>query len=195
MNEVSKIEARPPLEDGIRPDFVPANRNTDSRVFELEKERLWPRIWHIAAREEELPNVGDYVTYEVLDEPIILVRTAGDTIRAYYNVCQHRGRRLVNPGAGHPTDAAQCIFDIWSLNRYAPGTEPEVTRNISNGFEEARGRNAFLEQDFANMEAVELGMRSRGWSGARTNPAEESTVTHFHKMLDQFYTLPPLECT
>ncbi len=460
MNEITRIKKpkvgrdAAPIEDGgIRPDFVPADRYTSPDNFRLERERLWPRTWHIACRDEEIPNVGDYVTYEVLDESIIIVRTGKGKVQAYYNVCQHRGRRLVNPGRGHtrgffcnfhgwkwnlkgenthvfheeewadcpgftkdaialksprvdsfagwwwvnmdpgaeplrdwlgpvvgmlepfqyeglrrawyetiiapvnwkvvmeafhegyhsgathnanvdyfamrspttvfgnhagfsanflemprmkredgkwtpaqsladmlyyqskelhetlfaqisdpvmkslarlrdefpvgsdetmlfprfmelqreeieatgaiwpetmslealfaagisihifpntivlptidavlwyrmrphPEKADHCIFDIWSLNRYAPGQEPKVEQHVANGFEEARGRNPFLEQDFNNMRSVELGMRSRGWKGARTNPGEEQTVVHFHRMLDKFYAMPPLD--
>lgn len=430
----------------VRPDFIPADRYVGPAVEQNERERLWPRIWHIAAREEEIPDVGDYVTYEILDESIIIVRTSPTEIKAFYNVCTHRGRRLVDPGSGHvagffcrfhgwkfgldgqntfvlrpeewancpdftpesialkqprvdtwggwvwinmdldasplaewltadlisamepfdlpsmrrawheqliapvnwkvvveafnegyhsgathnrfldyytmkspghvkgrntmyftefpmmpnvkkedgkwalpvsmpdfvyyqckelyetlhslvtdpimraadrlrllpadtdlmevfrlfyeyqkeeveaegatwpanlnmataapagtgwhifpntiflpsadgvlwyrlrphPTDPSKCIHDIWTLRRYAPGKEPIVKTTVTDGFEAFKGRNPFLEQDFDNMLAVDRGMRSRGWVGARPNPSEEVQVSHFHKMLDEF---------
>jgi hypothetical protein len=83
-------------------------------------------------------------------------------------------------------DADKCIFDIWCLRRYAPGGEPEVDTQVFDGFEAARGVNPFLEEDFANMLAVNAGMKSRGWRGARTNPEEELTVSHFHRQLDGY---------
>ena len=49
----------------IRPDFIPARDYTGDHVASLEKSRLWPRIWHLACREEEIPNVGDFVNYEI----------------------------------------------------------------------------------------------------------------------------------
>jgi phenylpropionate dioxygenase-like ring-hydroxylating dioxygenase large terminal subunit len=63
---------------------------------EAEKERLWPRVWQMAGREEDIPNVGDYFTYDICDDSIIIVRTAADTIKAFYNVCAHRGRQLID---------------------------------------------------------------------------------------------------
>ena len=120
MNEITDIPGSP-LEGKIRQDWIPANRWTDPELFQLEKERLWPRTWHQACREEDIPNVGDYVTYEVLDESIILVRTAKDKISAYYNVCQHRGRRLVNPGKGH-TRGFFCNFHGWKWNLQGENT-------------------------------------------------------------------------
>ena len=80
----------------------------------------------------------------------------------------------------------KCIFDIWCLRRYAPGKEPEIETQYANGFEEARGVNPFLEEDFSNMLAVNDGMKSRGWPGARTNPSEELTVAHFHRTMDKY---------
>ena len=52
----------------IRADFIPAERYTSSEGPELEKRRLWPRVWQIVCRESELPNVGDYILYEICDE-------------------------------------------------------------------------------------------------------------------------------
>jgi phenylpropionate dioxygenase-like ring-hydroxylating dioxygenase large terminal subunit len=66
-----------------------------------ECDKLWPKVWQHAARVEEIPNVGNYVTYDILDDSILIVRTAPDTIKAYHNVCSHRGRRLVDTPVGH----------------------------------------------------------------------------------------------
>jgi phenylpropionate dioxygenase-like ring-hydroxylating dioxygenase large terminal subunit len=447
MDTVEKDRRSDPEGDEIRPDFVPRDRYVGEEVFSREKERMWPRIWHIVCREEEVASVGDFVTYEIFEESIVVVRTTAQQIKAYYNVCQHRGRRLIDKGSGnqrgffckfhgwkyhldgsiaqvhrpeewancpgfsdeklslkepridfwggwvwinmdpqaaplkewlgekltgilqpfefgtlrrawheviiapvnwkvvveafnegyhsgathnhfvdyypmrapgavhgnhsmyftnfpilpqvkredgvwaasrtlqemlyyqlkeiHDTlfalvpppmmkavtrlrdetpadmppeqlfarlwdlqkeeleatgaawpaqlrlsdmgaagtgwhvfpntiflpapdgvlwyrmrpygdDPHRCIFDIWGLQRYAPGKEPEVETHTTHGFEAFRGRNPFLEQDFENMQAVDKGMGSRGWSGARTNPAEELSITHFHRMLDRY---------
>lgn len=63
---------------------------------EAEKERLWPKVWQVADREEVIPNVGDFFTYNVADDSIIVIRTAPDTIKAFHNVCAHRGRQLID---------------------------------------------------------------------------------------------------
>ncbi len=60
-----------------------------------EGERLWAKSWQPAGRLEELPNVGDFISYEIGSDSILVVRSAPDTIKAYHNVCSHRGRRLV----------------------------------------------------------------------------------------------------
>lgn len=67
---------------------------------QLERDKLWSRVWQHAGRVEEIPNVGDFFTYDILDDSILVVRTAPDTIKAFHNVCSHRGRQLVSPAQG-----------------------------------------------------------------------------------------------
>ncbi len=68
---------------------------------EAEKEKLWPLVWQMAGRVEDIPNVGDFFTYDIADDSIIIVRTAADAIKAFYNVCAHRGRQLIDTPADH----------------------------------------------------------------------------------------------
>jgi phenylpropionate dioxygenase-like ring-hydroxylating dioxygenase large terminal subunit len=83
----------------------------DREYVSLEKQRLWPRVWQMACRLEELPRVGSFVTYDIADESVIVVRTAPDQIRAYHNVCRHRGRQLIQ-GCGR-VDRFRCRFHGW----------------------------------------------------------------------------------
>jgi phenylpropionate dioxygenase-like ring-hydroxylating dioxygenase large terminal subunit len=73
---------------------IPKERYTSRAWHDLEKERLWSRVWQVACREEHLPEVGDYVVYDITDQSYLLVRTAPEEIKAYPNACLHRGRRL-----------------------------------------------------------------------------------------------------
>ena len=100
----------------IRPEFVPAKDYTDPHLPSLEKSKLWPKVWQIACREEEIPNVGDFINYEIQDESILIVRTQKDEISAFYNVCQHRGRRLRDEERGNVAQGFVCRFHGW---RYA----------------------------------------------------------------------------
>src|SRR6516165_5763557 len=56
------------------PLHVPRERYFDREFFELEKEYLWPRVWQMACRLEEIPSAGDFIEYEICDQSIILVR-------------------------------------------------------------------------------------------------------------------------
>jgi phenylpropionate dioxygenase-like ring-hydroxylating dioxygenase large terminal subunit len=75
-------------------DDKPASRYTSRAFHELEKERLWSRVWQMAGRDEDLPEVGDTLVYDIAGTSILLVRTAPDEVKAYYNACLHRGRQL-----------------------------------------------------------------------------------------------------
>jgi phenylpropionate dioxygenase-like ring-hydroxylating dioxygenase large terminal subunit len=57
-------------------------------------ERMWSRVWQMACREEQIPEVGDISVYDVGDLSFIVTRVAPDEIKAYRNACLHRGTRL-----------------------------------------------------------------------------------------------------
>jgi Rieske [2Fe-2S] domain len=88
------------------------NDNYVSREFALqERENLWPRVWQVACREEDIPNPGDYVVYDVADETIVVVRRPGGVIKAFHNVCPHRGRQIME-GCGHAVNF-RCGYHNW----------------------------------------------------------------------------------
>ena len=80
--------------DEVRDDYVPKADFLDRRFHELEKEHLWPRVWQIACREDEVPNAGDYIVYDIADDSIIVARGGDGALRAFHNVCPHRGTQL-----------------------------------------------------------------------------------------------------
>lgn len=79
-------------------DDFPATRYTSREWHEREVERLWKRVWQFACREEQIPHVGSHVVYDIAGMSFIVVRTAPDEIKAYYNACLHRGRQLKDHG-------------------------------------------------------------------------------------------------
>src|SRR5258708_36710895 len=75
-------------------DIAPA-RYFDPEFHRLEVERMWPRVWQMACREEEIPEVGDSLVYEIAKTSLIVVRTGPEEFRADHNSCLHRGPRLL----------------------------------------------------------------------------------------------------
>src|SRR6187200_2056270 len=57
---------------------------------ELEKKRLWSRVWQFACREEHIPRVGDHTVDDIAGTSYVIMRAAPDTIKAYPNACLHR---------------------------------------------------------------------------------------------------------
>ena len=71
---------------------TPWYRSAD--IFRIEKERIFCREWLAVCREEQLPLPGDNQVLDVLGESVLLVRNREGQLRAFYNVCRHRGSRL-----------------------------------------------------------------------------------------------------
>jgi len=91
---------------------VPFSRYLDPAVVELERERIWKRMWQFACREEDIPAVGDRWTYDVGPLSYVIVRSAPDEIRAFPNACLHRGNRLAfGQGSG---EHLRCAFHGWT---------------------------------------------------------------------------------
>lgn len=92
-----------------------AAENYISRDFAgREKENLWPHVWQVACREEDIPNPGDYVVYDIADETIVVVRRPGGVIKAFHNVCPHRGRQIMQ-GSGHAVNF-RCGYHNWTFD-------------------------------------------------------------------------------
>ncbi|HEY9547327.1 MAG TPA: aromatic ring-hydroxylating dioxygenase subunit alpha [Solimonas sp.] len=94
---------------------------TSEAYLRAERDKLWCKVWLQVGRVEDLPEVGSYLTYDILDDSIIVVRTGPDAYKAFYNVCTHRGRKLIDtpPGAKQAMGkraAFVCPFHGWAFN-------------------------------------------------------------------------------
>lgn len=104
MNEVTPIVS----DDLSEPLIYPVEAFISREYAEAEPERLWSKVWQQAGRLEELPEVGNYITYNICHDSILIVRDTPTSLKAYHNVCPHRGRRLVgNNTGGGPKTVAQ----------------------------------------------------------------------------------------
>ena len=108
-------------EDLERPVTIGVDAYVSRDYARQERDRLWRRVWQQVGRVEEIPEVGNFITYEILDDSIIIVRTAPDAIRAYHNVCPHRGRRLIDTPEGERNACGRrrqfvCGFHGWRYN-------------------------------------------------------------------------------
>jgi nitrite reductase/ring-hydroxylating ferredoxin subunit len=95
---------------------LPIDRYIERDWHEREKERLWKRVWQLACREEHIPQVGDYIVYEIVGRSYLVIRSAPDEIRAYPNACLHRGRQLKDYDGR--CEQIRCPFHgfTWSLD-------------------------------------------------------------------------------
>jgi phenylpropionate dioxygenase-like ring-hydroxylating dioxygenase large terminal subunit len=110
------------------PDRLRKERYHDPDFYDLEAERLWPRVWQMACRLEEIPQAGDVVEYEFLDQSVIVVRAEDQSVAAFENVCRHRGVRIVE-GRGRCESGFTCPFHGWC---YGPdGTNTYISKRGS----------------------------------------------------------------
>ena len=108
------------------PDRARKERYVDPEFFRMEAELLWPRVWQMACRLEEIPAEHDFVEYEFLDQSVVVVRTGDGGVRAFQNACRHRGVRVAQ-GAGTCESGFVCPFHGWC---YGPdGTNTFVTQS------------------------------------------------------------------
>jgi phenylpropionate dioxygenase-like ring-hydroxylating dioxygenase large terminal subunit len=115
MDMERELNALPVPHAMTRPDRVPAARYYAPEFYQLECERLWPHVWQMACRLEEIPRAGDFVEYENLGQSIIIVRSDDDTVEAFHNTCRHRGTRLLED-RGSCRDGIVCPFHGWCWN-------------------------------------------------------------------------------
>ncbi len=87
-------------------------RYTSAAFHQLEMRKLWPRVWQMACHESEIPEPGNFTTYDIGKRSFIIVRIGSGRIKAYVNACLHRGMRLVE-GQGKAA-AFACSFHGWS---------------------------------------------------------------------------------
>ncbi len=115
---------------------LPAEWYTDPAIFDLEKRRIFGRSWQYAGLTEQVASPGDFLTLRMGDVPIIVLRDDPGKLRAFINVCRHRGSELVpvEPGGGSETagrkKSIQCHYHAWTYNldgtlRAAPGSTLE----------------------------------------------------------------------
>ena len=108
------------------PISLPPSYYTDKEIYQLEMEKIFYRAWNFAGYASQLRHSGDYLTCRVGEESIIVVRAHDGVLRAFYNVCRHRGHWLLD-GAGN-VDAITCPYHAWSYQtngalRYARSSE------------------------------------------------------------------------
>lgn len=96
------------------PMTLPARYYTDPGVFRAELERFYFGRWLCAGRTERVRNAGDYFLVELAGESIIVTRGADGAIRAFFNVCRHRGTRMCTVAEGSLEGRIHCPYHGWT---------------------------------------------------------------------------------
>jgi len=86
----------------------------DPELLSREFERIFARQWLLAGREAQLAEPGDYLTQRIGSESVLVVRGRDGALRAFYNVCRHRGSELCAAEAGRFDQAIRCPYHAWT---------------------------------------------------------------------------------
>ncbi len=121
---------------------LPAWLYTDQRFFELEREKVFRTAWHIMGHASDAPNVGDYVTLELLGERVVTLRAEGGVLRSFHNVCRHRAGKIAGEARGSCGHRLVCPYHAWSYK-------------LDGGF-----AGAPKWQGFEGLKTKELGLKS-----------------------------------
>jgi phenylpropionate dioxygenase-like ring-hydroxylating dioxygenase large terminal subunit len=105
------MDRAPVPELGTEP--IPADRYTSADYAGREWEHMWQRVWLVAGRESDAAQPGDYFTFEIGPESLLIIRQRDGSLAARHNVCMHRGNRLRDPGCGH-AQRFSCKFHGWT---------------------------------------------------------------------------------
>lgn len=112
----AKWTAGTPVEKAADPDLgtepLSPERYTSPEFMKKEWKGLWTKVWLLAGREVDIPNPGDYICTEIGKESVLVVRQEDGKIRAFHNLCLHRGNRLRGPGIGNTT-SFRCGYHDW----------------------------------------------------------------------------------
>lgn len=125
---------------------LPAWIYRDPEFFELEKQRIFRASWQVVCHVSDVPQCGDYHTFEFLGESVLVVRGEDGQVRSFYNVCRHRAARLVDGPKGHCGRRITCPYHAWTY-----GTDGHLValpqREAFKGLERQRHGLVPLEQE------------------------------------------------
>jgi glycine betaine catabolism A len=157
---------------------------TSQAVYDDEREKIWWGDWVCVGRAEEVAGPGDFVTRDIAGESIFIVRNEAGGLRAFYNVCSHRGTKFVDDGSGHVRKAFKCPYHSWTydLNGRLIGTP-----NVQEDEYFDRSKHPLHEvaiDDYAGFIFVNMTLEGpqRPLIDALTDGAESMTVFERFKM-------------
>lgn len=109
----------------------------NDEFFELEKEFIFKKQWLLVGHVSDIPNCGDYLTFDAVGERALIIRDEDQRINAFHNVCRHRGAKVVENSQGNCPRALVCPFHGWSYHldgraRYIPRAETFENLDINN---------------------------------------------------------------
>jgi carnitine monooxygenase subunit len=93
---------------------LPAWIYRDAEFFERERQTIFRQSWQLVCHLSDIPRAGDFHTFELFGESVVVVRSAEGGVRAFHNVCRHRAARLLDGPRGHCGARITCPYHAWT---------------------------------------------------------------------------------
>ncbi len=93
---------------------LPQEYYVSEGILAREGERIFKKYWACAGRQSRIPNAGDYFLFSLCGESVIILRDKAGKVRAFYNVCRHRGTRICEAAEGRFGASIQCSYHAWT---------------------------------------------------------------------------------
>ena len=102
---------------GLAQTPITGERYTTNQFMQLEWEHIWTKVWLLVGRAPEIPHTGDFLVENIGPESFLIIRQNDGSVRTFYNVCRHRGSRLILKSEGN-IENIQCPSCglIWNLS-------------------------------------------------------------------------------
>ncbi|MBN8631109.1 MAG: aromatic ring-hydroxylating dioxygenase subunit alpha [Rhodobacterales bacterium] len=95
---------------------LPAWTYHSDALFDLERDKLFLTHWQVVGHVSNLPDPGDWLAFDLMGERAVVMRGKDGEVRAFHNLCRHRGARVVDGDSGHCKGAIVCPFHGWVYN-------------------------------------------------------------------------------
>src|SRR5215813_2261987 len=109
---IDSYDADAPLAEAAT---IPSAWYTDQRIFAHERQTVFSDSWQFAARVDQLPRSGDFVTTEIAGEPIVIVRGSDNELRGFFNVCRHHAAAVMTEPEGRVSQM-RCPYHGWTYS-------------------------------------------------------------------------------
>jgi phenylpropionate dioxygenase-like ring-hydroxylating dioxygenase large terminal subunit len=118
MPPLTKTQDAPALEKTMEPyaagaKSLPQKYFVSPDIFTKEQAEIFSKEWLLVGHQSQIPDAGDYIVQRVNRESLIVIRDRGAKIHGFFNVCRHRGSRLIEDNCGNRT-AIQCPYHAWT---------------------------------------------------------------------------------
>jgi phenylpropionate dioxygenase-like ring-hydroxylating dioxygenase large terminal subunit len=121
---------------GLAEGLVPARVLNDPELYQLERERLWPRVWSFIGHESEIPHPGDYAVRYIGEDAFVLVRDEHGKVHVLFNACRHRGTQICRAEMGN-TSHFRCPYHGWTYANTGELVGMPASKDTAQGMDKA----------------------------------------------------------